>query len=251
MGRNRSLSVRTDGNDNDDGSEGDRSHFSLSAAAPSGRVSADFQGCVAPLSAEYPPNFRDICGLTRARKGVILIRLTTSGRRSPRFGRGSFVAPSFARIAFTMAMVAFAFAVPACDQPPLFGPSSNVDAGTIHNPRSTHACRSTPASVAGGDAGTDGGSIPPDYSIVVLPDTQYYAAAFPEIFMKQASWIVENRDAQQIAFVLHTGDHRRPGRARRSGRWRRTACTCSTASFPTSSPRETTTTETSPIAWAW
>ena len=41
---------------------------------------------------------------------------------------------------------------------------------------------------------------------MVLPDTQYYAASFPDIFMKQTSWIVENRDAQQIAFVLHTGD---------------------------------------------
>jgi len=58
----------------------------------------------------------------------------------------------------------------------------------------------------GPDAGADAGTIPPDYSIVVLPDTQYYAAAFPDIFMKQASWIVENRDAQQIKFVLHTGD---------------------------------------------
>jgi len=114
------------------------------------------------------------------------------------------VAFSFARIAFTMAMVAFAFAVPACDQPPLFGPSSNVDAG---NPQPTvDASLPIDTGMGLGDAGTDGGSIPPDYSIVVLPDTQYYAAAFPEIFMKQASWIVENRDAQQIAFVLHTGD---------------------------------------------
>jgi Icc protein len=166
----------------------------------------NFQGCAPPLSAEYPPNFRDICGLTRARKGVILIRLTTSGRRSPRFERGSFVVPSFARIAFTMAMVAFAFAVPACDQPPLFGPTSNVDAGITRPTADAGLPLDTGVGIGGADAGTDGGSIPPDYSIVVLPDTQYYAAAFPEIFMKQASWIVENRDAQQIAFVLHTGD---------------------------------------------
>ncbi len=56
------------------------------------------------------------------------------------------------------------------------------------------------------DGSADAGSILPDYSIVVLPDTQYYAAAFPDIFRKQTSWIVENRLAELIAFVLHTGD---------------------------------------------
>ena len=104
-----------------------------------------------------------------------------------------------------MAMIACAFAVPACDQPPLFGPSPNADAGRGPEP-SADAHPANDAAVGGTDAGSDGGSIPPDYSIVVLPDTQYYAAAFPDIFMKQASWIVENREAQQIAFVLHTGD---------------------------------------------
>ncbi len=63
-----------------------------------------------------------------------------------------------------------------------------------------------PAVGTDASAGTDAGTLAPDYSIVVLPDTQYYAGNFPDIFMKQASWIVENRDAQQIAFVLHTGD---------------------------------------------
>jgi hypothetical protein len=104
-------------------------------------------------------------------------------------------------------MVAFAFAVPACDQPPpLFPPSSNVDAGSNPQPTVDASAPIDTGVVGAADAGADGGSIPADYSIVVLPDTQYYAAAFPDIFMKQASWIVENRDAQQIAFVLHTGD---------------------------------------------
>jgi len=40
MGRSSSLSIRTDGNDNDDDSEGDRSHFSLSATPAPGRVGA-------------------------------------------------------------------------------------------------------------------------------------------------------------------------------------------------------------------
>ncbi len=106
-------------------------------------------------------------------------------------------------------MVAVAFAAPACDQPPLFVPSTSVDSGS--KPQTTVDARApidTGADLVGADggAGSDAGSIPSDYSIVVLPDTQYYSASFPDIFMRQASWIVENRDAQQIAFVLHTGD---------------------------------------------
>ena len=46
----------------------------------------------------------------------------------------------------------------------------------------------------------------PGYAIVVLPDTQYYAASWPDIFLAQTRWLVENRDAERIAFVLHTGD---------------------------------------------
>jgi hypothetical protein len=65
----------------------------------------------------------------------------------------------------------------------------------------------------GPDAGPapDGASdqippLPDDYSVVVLPDTQYYASSWPDIFMSQARWIVENHADQRIAFVLHTGD---------------------------------------------
>jgi hypothetical protein len=44
------------------------------------------------------------------------------------------------------------------------------------------------------------------YSFVVLPDTQYYASSWPDIFAAQTRWIVENRRTLGIAFVLHTGD---------------------------------------------
>jgi hypothetical protein len=78
--------------------------------------------------------------------------------------------------------------------------------GTTQPTTDARAVVDAGSTVVDAGAGGDAGGIPPDYSIVVLPDTQYYAAGFPSIFMKQASWIVENRDAQQIAFVLHTGD---------------------------------------------
>jgi hypothetical protein len=44
------------------------------------------------------------------------------------------------------------------------------------------------------------------YSIVALPDTQYYSKSFPEIFMAQTRWIVANKKALNICFVTHEGD---------------------------------------------
>ena len=43
------------------------------------------------------------------------------------------------------------------------------------------------------------------FSIVVLPDTQTYAAQKPEIFHAETQWIVDNRRRQRIRFVSHVG----------------------------------------------
>jgi len=45
-----------------------------------------------------------------------------------------------------------------------------------------------------------------DFTIVLLPDTQYYAEQFPDIFAAQTQWIVEQRQALNIAAVFHLGD---------------------------------------------
>ena len=51
---------------------------------------------------------------------------------------------------------------------------------------------------------------PPPFTIVVLPDTQYYAnplnGGLPAMFTSQTQWIVNNRAARNIVFVLHEGD---------------------------------------------
>ena len=44
------------------------------------------------------------------------------------------------------------------------------------------------------------------FSIVVLPDTQTYAAVKPEIFHAETQWIVDNLSRQRIKFVSHVGD---------------------------------------------
>jgi hypothetical protein len=63
----------------------------------------------------------------------------------------------------------------------------------------------TPREQGGADGG-DASPIVGTYAIVVLPDTQYYASSWPEIFDAQTRWIVENRGAEAIGFVLHLGD---------------------------------------------
>jgi hypothetical protein len=50
----------------------------------------------------------------------------------------------------------------------------------------------------------------PDFTIVTLPDTQYYSATtnggLPAMFQAQTDWIVANRVASNIVMVTHMGD---------------------------------------------
>jgi hypothetical protein len=46
----------------------------------------------------------------------------------------------------------------------------------------------------------------PEFTIVVLPDTQHYAEAFPAVFTSQTQWIVNQKAARNIVFVTHEGD---------------------------------------------
>src|SRR4051812_23309625 len=48
---------------------------------------------------------------------------------------------------------------------------------------------------------------PPDrFTVVLLPDTQFYSLRDPITYQKQAEWIVDHRDALNIKFVIHLGD---------------------------------------------
>lgn len=44
------------------------------------------------------------------------------------------------------------------------------------------------------------------FTIIVLPDTQYYSKSYPWIFENQTKWIVENKESMNIVFVSHLGD---------------------------------------------
>jgi len=56
------------------------------------------------------------------------------------------------------------------------------------------------------DGGNDAEKQPQVATIVVLPDTQYYAASYPSVFTGQTEWIVAQKPALNIAAVLHVGD---------------------------------------------
>jgi 3',5'-cyclic AMP phosphodiesterase CpdA len=61
-----------------------------------------------------------------------------------------------------------------------------------------------PGRDGGGDAMTTVAMSP--FSIVVLPDTQFYSSTHPEIFVAQTSWIARSKQSRNIGFVLHEGD---------------------------------------------
>jgi hypothetical protein len=44
------------------------------------------------------------------------------------------------------------------------------------------------------------------WTLVVLPDTQFYTKTYAEIFRSQTRWIANQKDIQNVAFVLHEGD---------------------------------------------
>ena len=45
-----------------------------------------------------------------------------------------------------------------------------------------------------------------NFTIVALPDTQYYSAFYPAIFTTQTQWIKENKTARNIVFATQEGD---------------------------------------------
>ncbi len=45
-----------------------------------------------------------------------------------------------------------------------------------------------------------------DFSFAWITDTQNYPKAYPQIYDSMTNWIVENREEQNIQYVMHTGD---------------------------------------------
>mgnify|MGYP001026169937 CR=1 FL=1 len=50
------------------------------------------------------------------------------------------------------------------------------------------------------------GEAPENFTIIALPDTQYYCQSYPGIFDNQTQWVVDNAESMNIVFVTHEGD---------------------------------------------
>jgi hypothetical protein len=89
-------------------------------------------------------------------------------------------------------------------------PVTPVDASTVQtlSPNLTVQV-SDPDSAAlsvsfyGREVGAGGGA---DFSIIALPDTQFYSESYPGAFTAQTQWIANNRTSQNIVYVAHEGD---------------------------------------------
>jgi Carboxypeptidase regulatory-like domain/Calcineurin-like phosphoesterase len=55
-------------------------------------------------------------------------------------------------------------------------------------------------------AAAAGAQTVPDFTVIVLPDTQFYSQNFPATFKAQTNWIVANKAALNIKLVLGEGD---------------------------------------------
>ncbi|MEA2699655.1 MAG: hypothetical protein QOI66_3926, partial [Myxococcales bacterium] len=108
----------------------------------------------------------------------------------------------FQRLALSLACVA-SLALQGCDPSGVMG---GADAGDDAGAEDAVVADAGGDAAEGDGGAIDAGGAASSYSIVVLPDTQYYSSSWPDIFTAQTRWLVENRQAQQIAFVLHTGD---------------------------------------------
>ena len=136
------------------------------------------------------------------------------------------VRPSFRNLAWIAAALLLPFGA-GCnildggdDDSWLRSRESGSDAGfvTRHTPDAALVPDGADAGTDADDAGTDAddagtgageaGAAEPGiaFTVVVLPDTQYYSSSHPEIFAAQTRWIVEQKSARNIAVALHVGD---------------------------------------------
>lgn len=44
------------------------------------------------------------------------------------------------------------------------------------------------------------------WTLVIIPDTQFYLAKFPDVYLRQTEWISRHKDSHNILFAAHEGD---------------------------------------------
>ena len=64
----------------------------------------------------------------------------------------------------------------------------------------------TAASARGETAQKPPEFVPGSWTLIVLPDTQFYSESYPGLFTLQTHWIVKNKDKYNIRYVFQLGD---------------------------------------------
>ena len=49
-----------------------------------------------------------------------------------------------------------------------------------------------------------------DFTLIAIPDPQYYAASYPSIYNAQMNWVVSQKDPRNIPYVISLGDNVNP-----------------------------------------
>lgn len=126
-----------------------------------------------------------------------------------RRGKSAFVLAAVLAMAACEDRPEMAIEIPVADAAPPLSQGNAPDAGSDDDGSTALAGNSIDARPGESEAGSSAAIVPganPVATLVVLPDTQYYAESFPDIYTAQTRWIAAQAKARNIQAVLHLGD---------------------------------------------
>jgi hypothetical protein len=94
--------------------------------------------------------------------------------------------------------------------PVLFAPANGTSAATVSPTLDVSVTDPAGSNLSVTYYGKVASTVGPDFTVVALPDTQYYSSSLnggtPAMFNAQTQWIVNNQNSLNIAYVAHLGD---------------------------------------------
>ena len=94
--------------------------------------------------------------------------------------------------------------------PVLFAPTNGTSGATVSPTLDVSVTDPAGSNLSVTFYGKVASTVGPDFTLVALPDTQYYSSSLnggsPAMFNAQTQWIVNNQNSLNIAYVAHLGD---------------------------------------------
>jgi len=94
--------------------------------------------------------------------------------------------------------------------PVLFAPTNGTTGATVSPTLDVSVTDPTGSNLTVTFYGKVASTVGPDFTVVALPDTQYYSSSLnggtPAMFNAQTQWIVNNKNSLNVAYVAHLGD---------------------------------------------